>query len=234
MSNDNTLGQARRILEIVDEQDACRQQLQALIDGGHVAHLVKAAKENRLPPLDAFIAFLNGGTAPVAATTPVVASAPIGEVFRLTVDERPLGQMVAAGNYNYSNGDIAEKRFPITADQTGDWEARYFHFDEDIESPKAKRRIEAEDPENPWQVAQIGHLLAHGEKYPDEQRKFPIIALGSVAKVHGLRYVPYRGRSGADRDLNLPWWGYRWGRGYRFLAVRRVSAPQVSEDAAAA
>ncbi len=235
----NTLGQARRILEIVDEQDACRAQLQTLIDGGHLVHLVKAAKESRLPPLDAFVAFLNGGVAPVAtapaASAPTAPPAtPIGEIWHLTVDGRSLEEMKTAGGYNWTNSDITEKRFPITVDQTGELEARYFWFDEDIESPEAKRRIKAEDPANPWQAAQTGHLLAHGERHPEEQRKFPIIGLGSVAGVFFFRFVPFLFGDGTNRYLSLRWWYDRWLRDCRFLAVRRVSAPQVVADAAPA
>jgi len=167
-----------------------------------------------------------GNTAPMAD--------PLGDIFRLSVDERSLEQMIAAGRYDYANSDITPKHFPITADQVGAWEARYFHFDLDIESDDAKACIEAEDPENPWQVAQIGHLLAHGERHPEEQRRFPIIALGSVAEVSGYGRVPCLVRRSSHRALYLRWWGDRWPHDCRFLAVRKVSATSASEDVATA
>jgi len=159
---------------------------------------------------------------------------PLGDIFRLTVDERSLEQMIAGGRYDYVGSDITATRFPITTDQVGEWEARYFHFNIDIESPDAKACIEAEDPENPWQAAHIGHLLAHGATHPAEQRTFPIIALGSVAEVHGYPYVPYLDRYGAPRYLYLNLWRYGWHRYCRFLAVRKVSDAPASERPAAA
>ena len=146
-----------------------------------------------------------------------------GAVFRLTVDERSLEAMIALGRYDFANRDITAKHFPMTVDQNGEWEAKYFHFDIDIGSDEAKTRVEAADSTNPWQAAQIGHLLAHGAKHPDEQRKFPIIALGSVTRVHGVRRVPSLDSDGAHRDLYLYWWRHRWDRDCRFLAVRKIS-----------
>jgi len=167
---------------------------------------------------------LDGHAAPTAD--------PLGGIFRLTVDARSLKEMIAAGGYDWTNSDITPERFPITVNQLGDWEAKYFHFNLNLESPDAKCRIETADSAKPWQAAHIGHLLALGANHPDEQRTFPIIALGSVAKVSGRRRVPYLGRLGSDRNLRLDWWGIGWFRSCRFLAVRKVSVAPASEDAA--
>jgi hypothetical protein len=56
--------------------------------------------------------------------------------------------------------------------------------------------------------------------YPEEQRKFPVVALGSVAEVRGERNVPDLYRRGAERDLNLSWLDGDWIGSCRFLAVR--------------
>ena len=44
------------------------------------------------------------------------------EIFHLTVDGRPLQQMIAAGAYDWASSGITQKHFPITADQLGEWE----------------------------------------------------------------------------------------------------------------
>jgi hypothetical protein len=74
-------------------------------------------------------------------------------------------------------------------------------------------------------AAPIEYLFAFGEKYPEEQRKYPIIGLGSVAKVLSDHCVPFPDRSDAERDLCLGWW---WDDGcggcYRFVAIRTPSS----------
>ncbi len=64
-------------------------------------------------------------------------------------------------------------------------------------------------------------LLAFAEKYPDEQRKFPIVALGSETRAVIGRYIAYLWSDGDGRCLCLNWLGYVWSNGHRFLAVRK-------------
>jgi len=142
-------------------------------------------------------------------------------IFRLTVDDKSLEQMIADGHYDWTNDDITVKRFLLRGHGVVEVEQKLFHFDEeeDIESDEAKWRI----GEDGWEVARIEDLLAFGGKHPDEQRKYPIIALGSVARVDGHHFVAYLGRDDTKRYLDLGWWGRRWDRSCRFLAVRKVS-----------
>lgn len=64
-------------------------------------------------------------------------------------------------------------------------------------------------------------LLGFAEKYPDEQRKYPIVALGSEAGVSGHRLVAYLWHGDDGRGLGLHWVGDVWDGRYRFLAVRK-------------
>ncbi|MCX6819809.1 MAG: hypothetical protein NT019_00760 [Candidatus Adlerbacteria bacterium] len=145
------------------------------------------------------------------------------DTFTLDVDYgRTLEDMVAFGRYDWTNSDITAKRFPLKGAGMGKVtvyaEARLFHFDRDISSEKVVEAMKAEG----WEPALIEHLLAFGEKYPEEQRKYPIIGLGSVAQIGDFRYVPCLGRFGRGRNLRLRWWGRGWYGGCRFLAVRPV------------
>lgn len=145
-------------------------------------------------------------------------------LFRLTVDyTQSLEQMVAAGRYDWVNSDITAKRFPIVGEGIVEFDARYFHFNRSISSENAVKEIESADTANPWMPAEIEHTLSHGKTFPDEQRKFPIVGLGSVAKVRGYRGVPCLSKGGSRRRLFLDWWYDVWDPGYRFLAVRKVS-----------
>ncbi|MFA5942353.1 MAG: hypothetical protein WC798_01635 [Candidatus Paceibacterota bacterium] len=153
----------------------------------------------------------------------------ISEVFRLTVDYgKSFEQMIAAGDYDWKNDDITAKRFPIEGEGIAEFEARYFHSNRNISSEDAVKEIESADAENPWMPAKIEHVLSHGATFPEEQRKFPIIGLGSVAGVVGSRSVPCLFGDGSERRLDLGWWRSGcgvWGSRFRSLAVRKVSVP---------
>lgn len=140
-----------------------------------------------------------------------------------------LDEMIAAGNYDWKNNDITAKRFPIVGKGKVEFEDTIFHFDRDISSEDAVKEILAADPKNPWEPAKIENILAYGAKNPEEQRKFPIVGLGSVGEVDGSRYVPYLYRSVSERYLNLRWWDDGWNADCRFLGVRKkVSQTSVS------
>ncbi|MDO8510509.1 MAG: hypothetical protein Q7S15_02705 [bacterium] len=141
----------------------------------------------------------------------------------LTIDyNRSLADMVKAGKYDWVNDDITAKRFPIEGKGTVELEAKLFHFNRDIpSSEEGVRLITEDDREHPWEPAKIEHLLAFGEKYPEEQCKYPIIALGSVGEVGGYRCVPVLYRDGVGRGLSLHYWDGLWSASYRFLAVRK-------------
>ncbi|MBI4088541.1 hypothetical protein HY415_00365 [Candidatus Kaiserbacteria bacterium] len=151
---------------------------------------------------------------------------PVFGLFRLTIDYgQPFERMIAAGRYDWKNGDITAKRFPITGKGVVEFEGRYFHFNRYISSENAIQEIEAADTANPWSAAKIEHVLSHGTAFPEKQRKFPIIGLGSVAEVDGDRSVPGLDKYGSERGLGLDWFDDDWDPICRFLAVREVSVP---------
>src|SRR3989344_2965298 len=131
-----------------------------------------------------------------------------------------LEAMIAAGNYDWKNDDITAKRFPIVGKGKVEFEDTIFHFDRDISSEDAVEEIIAADTKNPWEPGKIENILAYGAKNPEEQRKFPIVGLGSVGKVYGSSGVPYLSRNDSKRGLNLNWWDNDWNANYRFLCVR--------------
>jgi hypothetical protein len=141
------------------------------------------------------------------------------EQLMLSVDySRSLEVMIAAGHYDWKNDDITAKRFPVVGQGIEQFEAKVFHFDRTMSSEAVVEAIKADG----WEPAQIEHLLAFLEKFPEEQRKYPIIALGSVAKVGGDRGVPCLYRGVDERSLGLGWWDGVWDGPSRFLAVRPV------------
>ncbi|MDB5265339.1 MAG: hypothetical protein JWM39_52 [Parcubacteria group bacterium] len=206
-----TAGQAKHSLTILEQQGLTAADYAKLHDG-YLAALAQAAKAGTLPELKTFRAMLK-----LTAVMP--------ESFRLTVDYgQTLEQMIAAGNYDWKNDDLTAKRFPIKGDGIVEFEVCLFHFDRMIESKDAIKAIEAADSTNPWAPAKTEHLLSFGIAFPEEQRKYPVIGLGSVARVGGYRNVPGLWEYGSERDLRLYWFEGEWGGLCRFLAVRQVSA----------
>lgn len=191
--------------------------------------LFERTKRGVYASFDAMLAALQSvieGTTPIVPVLAVVEKLDsiLADVFRLTVDYgQSLEQMIAAGHYNWTNSDITAKRFPIEGKGIVEFEGRYFNFDSNVSSEIAVKSIEQADTANPWMPAKIEHTLSHGAAFPKEQRKFPIVGLGSVAKVDGRRYVPCLGRDDSGRGLDLRWWGGDWDPRCRFLAVRKVS-----------
>ena len=132
-----------------------------------------------------------------------------------------LEAMIAAGNYDWRNDDITAKRFPIVGTGRVEFEDTIFHFDRNTSSEDAVKEIVSADTKNPWAPGKIENILAYGAKNPEEQRKFPIVGLGSAPAVDGHRSVPYLSGHDSGRDLFLLWWDDGWVADYRFLGVRK-------------
>jgi hypothetical protein len=146
------------------------------------------------------------------------------EYFRFIVDyNRPLEEMIVSGHYDRKNGEITAKRFPVRREKSRrEFVARYFHFDGTISSEGAINEMMRPD----WDPAKIEHLLSHGAAFPDEQTKFPIVGLGSVARMNsGHHLAPYLGVGVSGRQLELERFYLReWHPIVRFLAVRWIKS----------
>ncbi len=149
----------------------------------------------------------------------LLAKAAADGAVRLFVDyAKPLSEMIQAGHYDYLNPDITEKHFPINKRQNGYVEMKVFYFNQVMESDEVIKEME----EQGYCPAELPEGLAYAKANPDEQRKYPIVILGSVwQRWLGDRLVPcLRGWDG-ERRLGLDWFGDEWYSYYRFLAVRK-------------
>jgi hypothetical protein len=140
----------------------------------------------------------------------------------VTIDyTRSLEEMVKAGRYDYANSVITAEHFPTT----GEGEVRtelvlvQFHRENDFDQALAEFDKLGLVP------ARIEHLLALGEKYPELQKQFPIMCLGSVwANTDDRRYIPFLDHLEGDRKVCLSDWSDRWLEHCRFAALRKISA----------
>jgi hypothetical protein len=142
--------------------------------------------------------------------------------YRMNFDE-----MIAAGNFAWKSNKITSESLPIQKETDGKvvFETVEFFFNWGISSEKAKKEIANEDPDNPWQPAKIEHMLAYSAQHPEQQMKYPIIGLGSIAKIGDRNFVPRLYRGGTDPFLFLYAndWDGGWGPLCRFLAVRKTT-----------
>jgi len=125
-------------------------------------------------------------------------------------------ELLKAGKYDWQNEDITDKNFPSTEKGEKEVEFGMFHFKRGISSEDAI----AEMKKAGYRPSTMKELLSFGKNNPDLQRKYPIIALGSVAELGGARHVGFLHGNGSGRDAGPDCFGSGWGDYCRFLAVR--------------
>lgn len=130
--------------------------------------------------------------------------------------DRSIADSVRAGKYDWFNEDITDDNFPSKEKGTCVVEFGLFHFNRDISSEDALAGMKAEG----FCPSTMKELLAYGEKHPEDQRQFPIVALGSVLVLRAARRVGYLSWNGSERDVNLCYYDDDWHDYCRFLAVR--------------
>ena len=143
----------------------------------------------------------------------------LGNIFSLTLNYYlPLAEAIARGKYDGVNSDIPEEHFPKTRTGTTELEeAQLVHFNRPIDSDDALKELDKMG----LRPGELPELLAFGAKYPEKQKEFPIIALGSVWRRRGLRDVPVLWSDSGGRNLLLLWYDSWWFDSYRFLAFRK-------------
>ena len=142
----------------------------------------------------------------------------VTETFPVEIQQATLAELIRLGNYGWANGDINEQNFPLDNSQFGKFDLVLVHLNRAASTGEGLSHLDA----NGLVPAKIGHLLGFGAKYPDVQREFPIIALGSSwLNRGGVRSVPCLDYLGDDRGLSLDCYDDAWDDYCRFLALRK-------------
>lgn len=141
----------------------------------------------------------------------------LAATYHLVVDyTQSFKQMIVAGHYDWVNSEI-EKNFSVQGTGTVNLDTELVHLNRNIGSDEALKELDHLG----YRAATAEELLAFGAAYPEKQREFPIVALGTVRHVLGLRHVLCLWRDRSERRLVLRWFVLDWSDRYRFLAVRK-------------
>jgi hypothetical protein len=140
-------------------------------------------------------------------------------VFHILVNyDRSVEDGVWAGRYDWSNSDITSGHFLSDRRGTTEADIHLIHFNKVMSAEQVLIKLDRMG----FRPAGIQHALAFGEKYPDIQREFPIVFLGSVwQSPRGHRDCPCLDGSDARRELSLDWVGAGWDEDCRLAAVRK-------------
>jgi hypothetical protein len=142
--------------------------------------------------------------------------------YPVTVNyDRSVEDGIAAGHYDWQNEEITSRKFPSSRTGTADLEIILVKFDDTMDSKAALRELD----ENGLRAAELSELLAFGEKYPDVQREFQVVALGSQMynwsnfRITCLSTLPILDRD--ERSLHVYPFDSEWIASTLFAAVRK-------------
>jgi hypothetical protein len=115
---------------------------------------------------------------------------------------------------------LTEGNFPVTTEQVGGWRWKLLRFREKVTSQVVIGIIQMCG----FRPGQIGHLLALESTYPEQFRRFKVIALGSVALIRSNRMVPALANYNDQMALDLCYFDGKWSDHCVFLAVQPLVA----------
>jgi len=142
-----------------------------------------------------------------------------GETFPVSVNyDLPLAEAIDAGNYQGVNSSITVQNFPSTRHGRVELEILLVRYDCRMTSEEVLGELDKEG----LRPAELPEFLAFGAEYPEVQRQFSVVGLGSVWKDRkGYRNVPCLYEASEARYLDLHWWDDGWYSFSRFAALRK-------------
>jgi len=141
------------------------------------------------------------------------------DIFPVAVNyDLPVEEAIQAGDYQAVHAGIASKNFPSTKKGQAELEIVLVRFDRRMASEEVVRELDEEG----LRAAELHEFLAFGAQYPEVQRKYSVVGLGSVWR-DGRKYrnVPCLYTASEGRYLDLRWWDDAWYSYSRFAAIRK-------------
>lgn len=129
--------------------------------------------------------------------------------------EMSVKDAVKLGRYDKTDSNITAENFPTN--RTGaDIVMKLVHFNTVVSS----KDVLSELYKMGYRPAELHELLTFGQMYPDVQRGFPVVALGSVLRRwFRRRLVPCLFGDDSWRVLTLDWFSGDWHKRSQFAAV---------------
>lgn len=123
-----------------------------------------------------------------------------------------LSSLIESAGFVYVSPNITDGLFPEPDEISADY--KVFHINEYLSSGDTVEKMKAEGcrPANAWELVKYSIEGWNGKDWT--------VALGSVGKVDGGRYVPYLGTDDSERHLYLGRWDGGWRDNCRFLGVK--------------
>lgn len=201
-----TAGQKEKLDQLLEEARVWSNQWQRYaFDNGNVSTLVRAVVAGRT----------------IRINKRIPSHDPATGIYRFDVDfGMGLLAMIEEGRYNWFDPYFACQRFSFSEREFVEFEGKLFGFD-DVSSGAAEEGIRRDDQEHPWAPSLVAPFLGFGAAFPGFNGG-PVVGLGSISKVAGVRCVPIIFGEDKSRSLNLGRLNGVWERrfGYRFLGVR--------------
>jgi hypothetical protein len=146
------------------------------------------------------------------------------EVFPVTVKNESIETMIGRGKYHHADSLI--EFFPTQQQNEAAIQVKLVQFNRVATSDEVLHELDR----NGMRPITLPELLAFGATYPDMQRSFPIVALGTVWSVPGCgqttcfddlitRHITYLDGSKSERTLRRTRFESGWGAECRFAAV---------------
>lgn len=140
--------------------------------------------------------------------------------FSLPIDEnKSLQDLINEGKYNLIGNDIELMKLEKTEKKVV--ELKIFDLKQLKPKDSSSEMICLSMEKNGFRASNFLELLHLGYLYPDIQRKFPIVALGSVwVASRGRIGVPYLAIRDYQRLLSINFFNYSWRPQYKFLGTK--------------
>jgi hypothetical protein len=141
------------------------------------------------------------------------------ESFPITVNyDLSVEAAVDAGQYQGVNASITGQNFPSSKHGETKLDIVLIRYDRRMTSEEVLAELDRDG----LRPAELLEFLAFGATYPDVQRKFSVVGLGSVWKdLKGYRNVPCLYTASEGRYADLHWWDDGWYSYSRFAAIRK-------------
>jgi hypothetical protein len=141
------------------------------------------------------------------------------EVFQLSVNyDLSIEDAVEAGDYQAVNASFTSKNFPSSQHGQAQLEIILIRFELRMTSENVLNELDKQG----LRPAKLPEFLAFGAAYPEVQRSFSVVGLGSECMDRrGYRSVPCLYEASEGRYLDLHWWDDGWYSYSRFAAVRK-------------